>query len=129
MFRALTGKSCGDVTDHIRTHVYLAFFGNEGRATYMKIGIAKNVRNRMSGIATGNPLPNLWTYSAPFFTRVKATAVEAALLRHMSPDKVHGEWIHVQGLSARTAAEVVVSLSEVAGTVHGDEVLFELRDI
>ncbi len=104
--------------------VYLAFYGVGDRATYLKVGIAKDVEARMSGHTTSNPLPNLWTYTAGFDRRAKASAVELALLRHLSGDKVHGEWVHVHGLSEQAARSFVESLAEVASSAHGSPVFF-----
>lgn len=108
----------------VTTYVYLAFFGSDDKASHLKIGIAKNVRSRLNGIKTGNPLTNLWTYSAELSSRQDAEEIEAALLRHMSPQKVHGEWVNVHGLSQPASEAVVQSLSEVAGALRGHEVAF-----
>src|ERR1044072_1145144 len=66
-----------------RTFCYLGFYGADNRASFMKVGIAKNVGKRLSAIATGNPLPCLWTFQAQFVHKHIARAVEARLLRHM----------------------------------------------
>lgn len=105
------------------THVYLAFYGEE-KASFLKVGIARNVRRRLSGISTGNPLPNLCTFSAPFMTRPKAERIEAALLKHLSVDKVHGEWVSVHGLSREACKSVADSLAEVASEIAGYAVEF-----
>lgn len=106
------------------TSVYLAFYGDSDRANYLKIGVAKDVRARMRGIATGNPLPRLWTFEAVFASRQVAADVEAALIRHMSPDKIHGEWVKVGSLSEQAALAVVSSLAEVASHTFGGHVCF-----
>lgn len=106
------------------TSVYLAFYGLEDRASHLKIGIAKDVRSRLSNIKTGNPLPNLWTYTAPFPNRKYAAAVESALLSHMSKDSAHGEWINLGGISDQAAEAIVASLADVATEIHGDSVQF-----
>lgn len=104
--------------------VYLAFYGNENKASFLKIGIAANVQSRLRGIKTGNPLPNVFTYAARFETRQEAAAVESALLDNMSPDGVHGEWIDVHGMAYAAVSAVVESLAEVASDVDGSEVHF-----
>lgn len=102
------------IPEEARTYVYLAFHGAEGRAEYMKIGVAGNVRARMGGISTGNPLPLLWAYKAPFAGRHLALKVEKALLGHAGSDRVKGEWVKVAGLSESATCAVVDSLAEVA---------------
>jgi hypothetical protein len=104
--------------------VYLSFYGHDDRAGYLKIGIAKDVKSRMHGIATGNPVPRLWTYSAPFACKADAAKIEAALLAHMSPEKVHGEWVYMKGISEQASAAVVESLAEVATASNGHPVVF-----
>lgn len=105
-------------------HVYLTFHGAEDLATYMKVGVARDVSNRLSTLATGNPLPRLWAFKAPFIDRNYAMRVEAALLRHMNADRVTGEWVRVGGLSRSAADSVVESLAEVAGIACGRDVVF-----
>lgn len=106
------------------TYVYLAFFGLGDKASHLKIGISRNVKHRLGGIKTGNPLPNLWSFSAICGSRQEAEEVEAALLRHMAPHKVHGEWVNVHGVSEDAARAIVQSLAEVAAAVHGKGLQF-----
>jgi hypothetical protein len=105
------------------TSVYLSFYGID-RAEYLKIGIAGNVRTRMMGATTDNPVPRLWTFEAAFASRTDALKIESALLRHMSADKVHGEWVYVKGLSSQATEAVVASLAEVATEAFGSAVQF-----
>lgn len=105
-------------------YVYLAFYGDESKAKFLKIGIASNVRSRLLGIRTGNPLPNIFTYVANLDTRRSAAAVEAALLKNMSGDGVHGEWIDVHGIAHSAVESVVSSLAEVATDIDGHRVNF-----
>lgn len=105
--------------------VYLAFYGNSERAEFLKIGVAKNVRNRLGAFTTGNPMPNLWTYSAVIGSRSSAMSVESALLTHMAEDKAQGEWISVRGLSEAAALAVAQSLGEVASETRGKPIAFE----
>lgn len=105
-------------------NVYLSFHGAESRATYMKVGVARNVTARMREIATGNPLPRLWTYSAPFGGRSRAMRIERLLLDHMGADRVKGEWVKVAGLSESAAQSVVESLAEVASAHASQPVAF-----
>lgn len=115
---------CAPIPKSALVSVYLAFHGTDDRASYMKIGVARNVRARMSGLSTGNPLPRLWTYAASFAGRHRAVKVEGALLSHMGNDRVKGEWIRVGGLSAEAAAAIVESLSEVAAAEMSQPVQF-----
>lgn len=101
-----------------RTSVYLTFFGNGDRASHLKIGVARDVRHRLASLRTGNPMPNLWTYSAELISRRKAMAVESSLLKHMREDRAEGEWVHVYGLSEQAAEEIVKSLAEVATVAY-----------
>lgn len=125
MFRALREReSTGD-----HTYVYLSFYGENERASHMKIGVAKNVKARMAGIKTGNPLPKLWTYSAWFSTKKEALIVESALLKHMAADAVHGEWVSVGALSEQAARSIVESLTEVAGAALNSFANFKLCEV
>jgi hypothetical protein len=117
----LTMLGMGRVAD--TTSVYLSFYGID-RAEYLKIGIARNVRSRMQGATTDNPVPRLWTFEAVFASRSDALMVESALLRHMSTDKVHGEWVYVKGLSEQATEAVVASLAEVAAEAFGSAIQF-----
>lgn len=102
-----------------QTFVYLTFWGMEGRAHFLKIGIAKNVAKRMSDIHGANPMDRLWTYTMIFNTRGEATQVESALLRHMSPDKATGEWVRVAKCSEQACEAIAKSLAELAAQVSG----------
>ena len=110
-----------------RTFCYLAFYGADNRASFMKVGIAKNVGKRLANIATGNPLPCLWAYQAAFINPHIARAVEARLLGHMLGDRARGEWINVHGLSESAALAMVESLAEVASDVAMVPVSFSMR--
>jgi hypothetical protein len=108
--------------------VYLAFYGINDMASYLKIGIAKNVKNRLGGIKTGNPLPNLWTFTAVYDSKRDALSVESALLDHMSGDSVHGEWINVHGMTLQVSEALAESLSEVASEVTGGKIFFRREE-
>lgn len=98
--------------DH--THVYIAFFGDEGRAQFMKIGVAKHVRFRIDGIRTGNPLDCLWTFCCPIGSRAEAGKVEAALHRNMANTRTNGEWFRLSKCSEQACEAIVQSLAELA---------------
>lgn len=105
--------------------VYLAFYGEGARATYLKIGIAKDVRARLKSHTTSNPIPMLWAYFAGFDARTEATKVESALLNHMKADRIHGEWVSVGEIAQAAATAIVESLAEVASDATGGPVQFE----
>lgn len=100
-----------------QTSVYLAFYGEGDAASHMKIGISRSVKSRLSGIKTGNPLPIMFAFEAAVISREDALTVEQALLTHMSHARLHGEWVHVGGLSLQAAEAVVGSLAEVASEI------------
>lgn len=112
-----------------RDHVYLAFHGQGGRASHMKIGVAADVKKRMAALYTGNPLPRLWVFAAPLSSRMTAGKVEQALLAHMSVDRSSGEWVRVDGLSETAAVCVVESLAEVASMHTSHPVEFERVEV
>lgn len=107
------------------TFVYLAFYGINDRATHLKVGVAKDVKARLTGIRTGNPLPILWTFTALYPTRSDAMVVESAILAHLSADSIHGEWVSVGALTASTAEAIVDSLADVATAVSGYHIHFQ----
>lgn len=118
----VTGK--GKLLQH-QASTYLCFYGEGDRASYFKIGIARDVKSRLATHATSNPLTSLWNFAAGFHTREDALSVEAALLRHMKDDRASGEWVRCGSVSESVAAEIADSLAEVASQVIGQTVIFE----
>jgi hypothetical protein len=112
----------------LTTSVYLAFHGLDGRAAFMKAGIAKDVKKRMRELYTGNPMPRLWTYSAKVEGRGLAYRVESALHEHLRETATSGEWFQVHGLSEDAAAMVADSLSEVASQAANRPVVFKRQE-
>ncbi len=102
-----------------RTYCYLTFWGVDGRAEFLKIGVARNVKNRMNGIRTGNPLDRLWTYTMALNSRGEAMKVEAALLENMKSDRTNGEWVRVAGCSEQACKAIADDLAELAATTCG----------
>ena len=100
------------------TYCYLAFYGLDGCASFLKIGISNHPERRMYGIATGNPFDCLWVFAARFASRKIAYAVEQSLIRHFHSKKRRGEWFQIDGVdevAARSiASDVGVFSSEVA---------------
>lgn len=111
------------------SNVYLAFYGAEDMATHMKVGVANDIKKRMDTFKIGNPLPNLWTYGAHIHDRKDAFTVETALLKHMSGNAVHGEWVSVGGLSAEASQQIVESLQEVASDAIDTFVYFKRCEV
>lgn len=103
--------------------VYLGFFGLNDRSEFLKVGVAKNVRNRMADHSTGNPMFNVLTVSAQFQTRSTAFAVEQALLKHLIAEKTKGEWVHCKA-SIPACRAIAESLAEVAAEIAGHPVAF-----
>lgn len=111
------------------SNVYLAFYGHGDKSTHMKIGVANDIKKRMDTFKIGNPLPNMWTYGAHFHDRKEAFIVESALLKHLSADAIHGEWVSVGSISAEAAKKIAESLAEVAGHAVNSLVEFKLCEV
>lgn len=107
---------CDEVPESVCDWVYLAFHGQDARATHMKIGVANNVSRRMSAISTSSPLPRLWVYSAPVVGRHLALRIESGLLDHMEGNRTNGEWCAVGEVSESAAEAMAISLAEVAAS-------------
>lgn len=120
---------CIKAPAHPPQYVYLAFHGHDGRASHMKIGVAKDVGNRMAAIYTGCPLPRLWVYRTPFSRKRDALTVERALLAHMSEGRTSGEWVGVGSITDSVAAALVTSLAEVASGLVPHPVEFEFVEV
>lgn len=103
--------------------VYLSFFGEFDRAQFLKVGVAKDVRSRINGHRTSNPLDNPLTLAAEFECRRDAMKVEAAILSHMKPDRANGEWIHCKA-SIAACQSIAESLGEVASVAAARPVVF-----
>ena len=94
-----------DCAAYVRpSFVYLAFFGVDGQARYLKIGIADNVRVRMSSYRTHCPLPCVRLLTLRLPNRGDAYALEIALLASMGDLRLHGEWVAVDGAQAAVSA-------------------------
>lgn len=119
---------CQPIPQEVHVNVYLTFHGLENRASFLKIGVARNVRSRMKELSTGNPLPRIWTFASGYSSRQKAMKVERALLEHMSHSRVNGEWVQVHGLSFDAAEAVVASLAEVASAAVSEPADFLLGE-
>lgn len=108
-----------------RASVYLAFHGLENRASFLKVGVAVDVKKRMRELYTGNPFPRLWTFEAELPSRSAAYRTEGALHHHLRPANTSGEWFQVHGLSESAACGFAESLAEVATEMAGASVEFK----
>lgn len=113
-----------DYLDH--TYVYLTFWGLEDRAEFMKVGVAKDVKSRMAGIKTGNPMDRLWTYCLLLHSRSEAMRVESALLEKMADSRVSGEWVRTSKLSAQACRAISDDLAAVATEVCGRPIILRV---
>ena len=99
--------------------VYLAFYGEGGKADYLKIGVAANVAARMKGHRTSCPIPLVALYVATAPSRPHANCLETKLLA-AAPDRLHGEWSRV----TRPVSELLDLLSSAGGAESGAPVEF-----
>ena len=60
---------------------------------YCKVGIATDIKSRLSGINTGTPFDCFVYRQYPFKKRDTAVAVENAILVHLADRNVRGEWV------------------------------------
>lgn len=102
--------------------VYLAFFGESGAAQYLKIGIAADVSIRLRSYRTNCPVPRVRVLATEMPTRGDAADLEARLLSHMGPCRLHGEWVKVDGIEA-----AVDSLTRAASEHCGRPIEFAVR--
>lgn len=107
-----------------KTFVYLAFYGHDGKAECLKIGISRDVRIRISGTRTNNPIPFLWAYSAEFRTRKDARLVEKRLLGRVADGRIHGEWSATPGWSRLECDAIAECMAEISADILGFEVVF-----
>lgn len=103
------------------TSVYLTFFGEEDCAEYMKVGVSRVVKDRMSNIRTSTPLMQLWTWAAEAPVRKAAYKVEREILRHLKDDRVTGEWVKCRCSTIDAAEMIVRSIEEFCQSLDGGE--------
>lgn len=107
------------------TSVYLAFHGLDDRATFVKVGVARNVKSRMRQLYTGSPMPRIWTFVLELKSREMAYRVEGALHAHLRETGSSGEWFTRHSLTLQAAEQFAASLAEVAGVVTGRDAIFK----
>jgi len=59
---------------------------------YVKIGVADDIRRRLSGLQMGNPRPLVLRYLIPAFDRSEAFLIEWKLHQALSHAYIRGEW-------------------------------------
>lgn len=107
-------------------YVYFGFFGLDGSASFVKIGISNNPRFRMASILTGNPLDCLWVYAARFSTRKEACKIEREIHRRLGESRQRGEWFRVGSMDERDCRQFTLRIKgEIIGSDAG---LFEVRE-
>lgn len=111
------------------TSVYLAFHGPEERATFVKVGVARNVKSRMRQLYTGSPMPRLWTFALALKSRDLAYKVEGALHAHLRDTGSSGEWFALHGLTHQAAEQFAASLAEVAEMASGRPAVFKQVEV
>lgn len=96
------------------TYCYLAFYGVGDVAQYVKVGMTRHPEQRLSSLATHNPLPCLWVFVSELPSAPRAYAVEQGLLRHFADRRLHGEWIGVDATDADGAFALARQITQVA---------------
>ena len=82
----------------------------ESSAGIVKIGIARNVHNRMRLIKTATPYPIVLAYSGRAMTGVEAVEKRAHTM--LATERMHGEWFRV---SSARALEAVLEAAQECG--------------
>jgi hypothetical protein len=78
------------------TFCYLAFFGLEGRAQFVKVGRSTHPERRIYSFTTGNPLDLLAIYARKFISRQEAHAAEQSILKAAKETSRRGEWLVIE---------------------------------
>lgn len=103
-------------------YCYLAFFGLDDTASYMKIGMSRHPEQRLYGMGTDNPLDCLWVFVSRLSCTRAAFHAEQFLHRHLAGHRRKGEWFAI-GNTDRTGADglarqlsaVILSAEDDAG--------------
>lgn len=120
---AIARDECAASQWSAKCSVYLGFFGSEDAASFLKIGIARDVAKRMAQHRISNPMLCTLSVWAEFPSRSIARDVEVALLRHMKDERARGEWVNCRA-SLPACRAIAESLAEVASQVSGAPVVF-----
>lgn len=106
------------------TFCYLAFYGLDGIASYMKVGVSRHPERRMYDMGTGNPLDCLWVFCVRCASSKQAFATEKKLLRHLADHKRRGEWVEVGKTDRESATGLARQLTETAA-IPGAEFIYQ----
>lgn len=112
-------------------YCYLAFFGLEGTASYMKIGMSKHPEQRLYSMGTDNPLDCLWVFVSRLPCTRAAFHVEQFLHRHLNEHRRKGEWFAIGNTDMAGAEGLARQLSSVALAAEdeaGDFILLGTTD-
>lgn len=107
-------------------YMYLAYFGVDGAASFVKVGVSRDPAFRMTGIATGNPLDRLWVFAAKFPSRKDAMRVERQVHAHLSESRRRGEWFRLDSLDEQACRHHALAIKETF--IGRDAGLFEVRE-
>jgi hypothetical protein len=107
-------------------YCYLAFYGRDGIASFVKVGMTRHPEKRLYGMATANPLDCLWVYVSKLPVAKAAYHVEHALHRHLDASKRRGEWFEVGETDEAAAQALARQLHTVATDADKDASEFTL---
>lgn len=77
--------------------------------TVTKIGITMNLRNRLTAVQTGCPLPVEYVCVSGPMSRTEARALEAGLHEHFALRRMEGEWFSVNPFAVRDHMRTAVT--------------------
>lgn len=112
-------------------YCYLAFFGLDDTASYMKIGMSKHPEQRLYSMGTDNPLDCLWVFVSRLPCTRAAFHVEQFLHRHLNERRRKGEWFAIGNTDMAGAEGLARQLSSVALAAEdeaGDFILLGTTD-
>jgi hypothetical protein len=95
-------------------YCYLAFYGLDDTANYMKVGMTRHPEQRLYHMATGNPLDCLWVFVSRLPVARAAFHVEKFLHRHLEAHRRRGEWFAVGNADWQAASALARQLYVVA---------------
>lgn len=96
------------------SYCYLAFFGLDETANYMKIGMSKHPEQRLYSMGTDNPLDCIWVFTSRLPCTRAAFHVEQVLHRHMADHRRKGEWFAIGNTELSGAEGLARQLFSIA---------------
>jgi hypothetical protein len=126
---APTAREAADRIAEMRSgpaYCYLAFYGLDDTANYMKVGMTRHPESRLYGMATGNPLDCLWVFVSRLPVARMAFHVEQHLHHHLAEHRRRGEWFSVGNTTRESADALARQLHEVALVAESDASEFTL---